>query len=45
MDEPPKDYIDGFIDVFCIAGGFALIGYLKFHYASGLGDWVLSLFG
>lgn len=45
MKEPPKDYIEGAIDVLCVAAGLALMGYLKVHYASDLGDWLFSLFG
>lgn len=44
-DAPPKDYIEGAIDVFCVVVGFSLIMYLKNHYGSDLGDWILSLFG
>lgn len=43
-EEPPKDAIEAAIDVFCVAAGLGLIFYLKAHYASDLGDWVLSLF-
>lgn len=44
-EQPPKDYIEGAIDVFCVVVGFSLIMYLKNHYGSDLGDWILSLFG
>ena len=44
-EPPPKDYVEGLIDLFCVAGGFALMGYLKVHYGSELGDWILSLVG
>jgi hypothetical protein len=44
-EKPPPDYVDGFIDVFCLIGGFALMWYLKAEYGGPLGDWMLGLIG
>lgn len=44
-NEPPRDAVDLIINAVCVGGGFALIAYLKFHYGSDLGDWLMSLIG